>query len=457
MPIFVPRYTPDYSRLAAIYTHGGQQLAELAMQRGANTAATLARLGELFSGYQATNRERADRAAALALRERERAEERTEKQKDRDERAAERKADKEARERTEERAAARYAVDQTAPGPVSNALADFARRFPETAARFSSRTTLPARVTPGAMGEIEAGPDQFSVLEPNADQIERSRAFQAQQAARDAQAAAQKIDDERADRALNQQTAYQNASLEIQRQQAATAAKNANARLGVSSELPAKYRNPLERAIGSLPANRRGPKITHAQRLLDEGNEKELRDFIRQTAVEGENVDTKNQVLGRMATIASLVDTRDILNELKAKGVNTNIVSGTWEDFLRKIGTTGNPELVALSNRLAGTLINYRRAATGAAFGEREGSAYEKMFPNYRNEPPVNLALIDGLMREMTTYDRVYWDHKLGPDGSTAILGENYGIPTNVLPPPGMMPGGPRPTIVSITPVRPRQ
>ena len=38
MPIFVPRYTPEYGQLASIYAHGGDQLARISLQRGATQA-----------------------------------------------------------------------------------------------------------------------------------------------------------------------------------------------------------------------------------------------------------------------------------------------------------------------------------------------------------------------------------------------------------------------------------
>lgn len=127
--------------------------------------------------------------------------------------------------------------------------------------------------------------------------------------------------------------------------------------------------------------------------------------------------------------MASLNDASAILQEMQAKGVPTGFLTGTAEDLVRKVGKSTNPEYVALANRLAGTLINYRRAATGVAFGEREAAQYEKMFPNYRNELPVNLALIQGLQREMKTYDDVYWESKLGKDGKAFVFGESVKAP----------------------------
>jgi len=190
---------------------------------------------------------------------------------------------------------------------------------------------------------------------------------------------------------------------------------------GTDESMGGPYRTALERAILNVPAVRRPGIVNLANRLWESGDTEQLKQVIQQAAIETENVDTKNQVLGRQATMASLKDTRAILQELKAAGVPTGWMTGTVEDLARRLGKTTNPKYVELSNRLMGTLINYRRAATGVSFSARESGDYARMFPNYRNDLPVNLALIDGLEREMRTYDRTYWEHKLGRDGAALI------------------------------------
>lgn len=424
LPYAGRRVVPNRAALAALYVRQGENLADISLRKGENNARLFDRLGQLYTGYTEGVQQRKATEAAMATRAKERAEDRAETQKDRDLRLEEqREARRLARER-EEREAARIMVNDLEPGPVSPVIAEVARRFPETAARFSAQQTLPATAMPGTFGGVSPAPVGYDVLEPSKDDLERSRArvFRETQAAE--AAAARKVDDARQEAARRDQKAYQDASLAISRQNAATAARNTQARLGASSDgLTPVYRNALERVIGNLPANRRGPKITHAERLLDEGNEKELKDFIRQTAIDGENVDTKNTILGRQATLASLRDTRAVLKELQAAGVDTNRFTGGAEDLARYLGTTTDPRLVALSNRLADTLIGYRRAATGAAFGEREGAAYERMFPNYRSTLPVNEALLDGLERSMRTYDYEYWRHKVGDEGYAQLFG----------------------------------
>lgn len=190
---------------------------------------------------------------------------------------------------------------------------------------------------------------------------------------------------------------------------------------GIDSTMEPAYSNALGRAILSVPGTRRAGVATLANRLWSEGNTTELKDVIRQAAIESENVDVKNQVMGRIATRAALTDARSMLDELKAAGVPTNVIAGGWENILRTVGKSSDPRYAALATRLQGALINYRRAATGVQFSKEESADYVKMFPNYSNEPPVNAAILDGLMREIDTYDHEYWTHKLGNDGAKLV------------------------------------
>ncbi len=189
----------------------------------------------------------------------------------------------------------------------------------------------------------------------------------------------------------------------------------------IDAEMPSDYRTALERALGAVPAIRRGSWVQTANRLWQEGNTNELREVIRQAATEAEDVTTKNQVRSRQATLAALDDMEDMLTELQAAGVPTNWLTGTVEDLARRLGTSTDPRFVALRTRLTDTLVNYRRAATGVAFSVRESADYERMFPSYRQTLPVNRATIQGLKRAMRTNDTVFWEQKLGATGARLV------------------------------------
>lgn len=443
---FIPRpyvrspYSQDTRALGSIYGRQGDILAEGARMRGANSQQFLASLAGAFQQIQAQEQAKRLRAEELAIRQAEKDADRQREDLIRKEEQKIRKEERDAAERIAlgreqrqvEREAAMYAAENALPGPIDARRAEVIRKFPGTAARLRLEETLPATVTPGAMGEV-APPSQFDVLEPTPVQVRQAEADAAQRERWARDDAARLRDDQRQERGLQATISNQDAMRRIAQQNADTSRMQAETTRqrftgsGLDSSMPAPLLNALDRSILNITSTKRGPIVNLANRLWTEGDQEGLKDVIRQAAIETENVDTKNQILGRQATLASLRDTRAILKEMEAKGVPTNILTGTVEDVARKLGTSTNPEYVALSNRLMGTLINYRRAATGVAFSARESADYQRMFPNYRNTLPVNMSLIDGLEREMTTYDREYWDHKLGKAGADLVLGDRGG------------------------------
>jgi hypothetical protein len=207
----------------------------------------------------------------------------------------------------------------------------------------------------------------------------------------------------------------------------------------LTASMSSDYKSVIDRAVLNIPSVRR-PAFTDAfNRAWEEaarsGDRSELNDLIRYAAVDTENAENKERIIGRMATVNSLRDVRDTLERYSALGdddapvLPTNWLLGNIERIYRSVGTSTDPRYVELANRLMGTLINYRRAATGVQFGQKEAEQYELMFPQGTNTPEVNLALIDGLLDEMDSYDSTYWRHKLGERGAQLIgMVDNTGV-----------------------------
>lgn len=217
--------------------------------------------------------------------------------------------------------------------------------------------------------------------------------------------------------------------LEEQKAKGATEAEGRK----VMEQIPADKRLMIERVTNSLPKARREEWQSTLRNVVESGDEDELRSVIKQTAVEGEVAATRASVLGREQMVAALNDAKTVLKQLKAEGVPTGFFAGTVEDLYRKLGTSTNPKYVALANQLQETLINYRRAATGAAFSDKESSQYKSMFPNYSNQFPINEALIDGLTRAAETNNRTYWTGKVGKKQAEWLLGSG-GAPSEDQP-----------------------
>lgn len=155
MPFAGKRYTPDYSRMSALYMRLGDALAEHALRKGDIAQRGVQGLGELFQGYQQRRqgREAAKTNAATRQREREedkkfeaeqaglsRAERAAERSAAEAARKVEREAEATARKLERDEAAVGDAIDKAPRGIVdmtgNRALMDTAKRFPAQAARF---------------------------------------------------------------------------------------------------------------------------------------------------------------------------------------------------------------------------------------------------------------------------------------------------------------------------------
>lgn len=201
----------------------------------------------------------------------------------------------------------------------------------------------------------------------------------------------------------------------------------------ISSEMPPEYEGALRRAVSSAPGTRVENIADSANFFWEQGDEEGLRDFIRQMATENELADDRRMIRGRAVAIREMTELQNLITEMEAEGISTNRLRGSAEDIMRLAGTTSEPRLAYFANRVAQSLLTYRRAMTGVQFGQTEAGEYAKLFPSYGNTAPLNQSLLNGLIDAMDIQDRAYWDDKLGqyapmayanPDGTGAGTGE---------------------------------
>jgi len=410
-------------------------LADLDVRKGAVSSEMVNRLGDLFSGFVAQKKQEKAAQTALAVRAAEKAADDKLKRDEMAERKAEREDAAKIRKEEQDRAAVtNWADDAVAPGPVADTpqtrvMLQMASRFPEVAARFQSQRALPARPVDPSMPAMGA-PEAMTTRIATGPEMERAGATQRGIEAQAAAAKERAIDNARADentaRSLRAQAsteAYQEKMARIAQQNANTTQRRYTSSGLDASNLDPTYADALDSAIMSFPQTKRRPVVDQANRAAAAGDADRVKEIIKQAALEGENVDSRNQIRSRQATIAALADAKSMITELKAAGVPTGWFTGTAEDLARKLGTTTDPKLVELKTRLMDSVIQYRRAATGVAFGEREGQDYAQMFPNYKQTLPVNEAVIAGLSRAMRGNDRNFWENKLGKKGAALITG----------------------------------
>jgi len=177
--------------------------------------------------------------------------------------------------------------------------------------------------------------------------------------------------------------------------------------------MPNEIKNVANRVVMSIAKIRRGDFKENIADLYEQGNTEEIKSTIFQRALESEDVGTQRQVEGRRVAIRIMKSLREMVKE-----VPTSLVRGTWENTVQAIGKTSDPKLAEIGTRIMAAVFEYRHAMTGVQFSFQESRQYEGMFPNYKNEPPLNEAKIRGLMGDMDLRDREFWDIKAGKSGA---------------------------------------
>lgn len=172
----------------------------------------------------------------------------------------------------------------------------------------------------------------------------------------------------------------------------------------------------LNRATMNMQPGRRLQVFNTVNQMAERGDVAKVRETIRQAAAESEPVAVQSAIRGRREVIKSLNDIRELL-----KPIPQNLLVGTVEDVIRKLGSTTDKRYVQIANRLRVLNQSYRRSMTGAQFSIPEAAEYAQIFPSYSNTAPVNAQLIDSLIEAFGANDAVFWDSKLGPGWSDAL------------------------------------
>jgi hypothetical protein len=157
----------------------------------------------------------------------------------------------------------------------------------------------------------------------------------------------------------------------------------------------------LTNALKSLAPRLTAAAAKSAQATLNgyikSGDLEGAKQFIISTAISSLPVEQQNKAFGRLQSIDALTNIENLLAQYKARGGNTNILSGTQEQIEQKLGQTSNPELAAIGSQITLAMVAYRQSVSGAAFTESEAKIYEQLFPSTKNIGTLNEAKIKAL------------------------------------------------------------
>lgn len=211
---------------------------------------------------------------------------------------------------------------------------------------------------------------------------------------------------------------------------------------GQSELLSGTFRDAGESVAMQLTGNQGQVFLDSLDRRLEEGDMQNVQDLLRtgvQKVLGGEEGKTLRE---KERTIEFLDEIKDDLRTLEATGTDTGILTGTYNEFLKKIGRTPSKRVAKIATRIRLAIINYRKAVSGAAFTESEMKEYLDLFPSVGRVGDFNLANIEALQQtfagdientyEMVMGERAYKDIFGDTDPVTYVLGDEAIVPDDI-------------------------
>jgi hypothetical protein len=182
--------------------------------------------------------------------------------------------------------------------------------------------------------------------------------------------------------------------------------------------LPKDVADTVNSATLNLVGRKRGVVRQTLAASWDEDEPDLFRQQIQNVVISNEDPATQRVVEGRRDSLAALTKAEEMLQQLKDAGVDTNLLTGTAEDIVRKLGKSTNPQLAQVGSQLNQTLNEYRRAMTGVQFSQKEAATYQQLFPTYKNDFSVNEALLKQMKSFMQQQQDNFWMQRLGKKGA---------------------------------------
>ena len=187
------------------------------------------------------------------------------------------------------------------------------------------------------------------------------------------------------------------------------------------------YADGFRMAVSDAPlgqAKQRGQTFSN---FMERGEYKSAREYIFKTALETAGVDDYRQIGGAANTLQAFNQFDTLKTEMQEAGIPTNIISGTAENVMRKLGQSTNPNYVYFKGRVSNTLQQYRRAMTGVAFSPAESLEYKKQFPNYKNDISVNRKVNEAMKDSLQLQVDGFYTRKLGSGAYNKLASEGVG------------------------------
>lgn len=169
---------------------------------------------------------------------------------------------------------------------------------------------------------------------------------------------------------------------------------------GTSSLLNSGFGQQIQTAMAGIrfpSVDERNVATTAIANLVAQGNIQGAQDQLKQYAFNSMPASEQIVLTNKDDSIKALDRIQTGLDQLEKAGIDTNLFSGFSQKTLQRGGFLQDPTLNAVAEDIALAIIDYRHAATGAAFTSSEAKTYDRLFPSTGNVPALNSVLIKTL------------------------------------------------------------
>lgn len=179
------------------------------------------------------------------------------------------------------------------------------------------------------------------------------------------------------------------------------------------------YVDAFNSAVIGLPALQMKQAQNTFQQYLNKGDTEGAKNYIIRVAMAGASTDQQNQAIGRKSGLDSLATIKQLLTK-----VPTDILTGTLENTIQKLGVSSNPDLAYIGSQIQQQIQIYRRSMTGVAFSPQESAEYAKIFPDITNLASLNNAKIDSLIESFNRNNRAVLSFYIGDSNYDKLFGK---------------------------------
>ena len=139
--------------------------------------------------------------------------------------------------------------------------------------------------------------------------------------------------------------------------------------------------------------------------------------IIQQSLRSTLNSDSAATLLAKTNLIDNMEYLRSALNDYYEAGGTTNLLTGNINKIEKKLGRATNTNFAGPATVLLEQIVNYRKALTGVAFGEKEGADIADLFPKMTNSKALNNQIFDARINYLTNQVANEYGTLLGKDG----------------------------------------